>query len=105
MPNKQTGNIQPKQGSRLNSEVVSLFGRALVEQSKQIRIEQMAIEAELVAEGAKQLREQSGHPDRQRSIIRAMDLETALALCKWIREPGQMAQFIEFGKPCKHKMV
>jgi hypothetical protein len=97
MPNKQTGKNQTQQGSRLDSEVVSLFGRALVEQSKQIRIEQMAIEAELVAEGARQLRQEAGHPDRQRSIIRAMDMDTALALCKWIREPGQMAQVIAWG--------
>lgn len=94
MPVKQTGNIHKQQGSRLDGEVVSLFGRALVEQSKQISIEAMAIEAELVAEGAKQLREQSGHPDRQRAIVRAMDLDTALALCKWIREPDLMGQFV-----------
>jgi len=93
MPDKQTGNIH-KQGSRLDAEVVSLFGRALVEQSKQVSIEQMQIEAELVGEGARQLRLESGHPDRQRAIVRAMGLDTALALCKWIREPDLMGQFV-----------
>lgn len=78
-------------GSRLDREVAFLFGPALVEQSKRVSIKAMAVEAELVAKGARQLREQGGNPDQQRAIIRAMDLDTALALCKWIREPGCMA--------------
>lgn len=78
-------------GSRLDREVAFLFGPELVEQSKRVSIEAMAVEADLVAEGARQIRQQMGHPERQRAIIRAMDLDTALALCKWIREPGCMA--------------
>ena len=50
--------------------------------------------AELVAEGARQIREQSGHPERQRAIIEAMDEDTALSLCKWILEPDCMTRFI-----------
>ena len=86
-----------RKGSRLDREAVSLFGRELVEQSKHVTIEAMAIEAELVAEGARQLRQQMGKPDRQRAIIKAMDEETALALCKWICEPTCMAGFIARG--------
>ena len=79
-------------GSRLDREVAFLFGRELVEQSRRVSIEAMAVEADLVAEGARQLRQQMGHPERQRAIIRAMDADTALALCKWIREPGCMVE-------------
>ena len=77
-------------GSRLDREVAFLFGPQVVEQSKRVSIEAMLVEAELVAEGARQLRQQMGHPERQRAIIGAMDEDTALALCKWIREPGCM---------------
>jgi hypothetical protein len=84
-------------GSSLDSEAVSLFGRQIVEQAKRVSINQMAIEAELVAEGARQLRQQSGNPEQQRAIIRAMDDETALALCRWIIEPRCMAAFIARG--------
>lgn len=38
-----------------------------------MRPDEVAVEAELVAEGARQLRQQVGHPDKQRAIIRAMD--------------------------------
>ena len=88
------GNIK---GSRLDREVAFLFGRQVVEQSKTVSIEAMAVEADLVAEGARQLRQQMGHPERQREIIEAMDLDTAMALCKWIREPGCMGQILGRG--------
>lgn len=84
-------------GSSLDREAVSLFGRQTVEQAKRVSIERMAIEAELVAEGARQLRQQMGHPERQRAIIKGMDEETALVLCRWILEPRCMAAFIARG--------
>ena len=84
-------------GSRLDSEAICLFGRQVVEQAKRVSLNQMAIEAELVAEGARQLRQASGQPDRQRAIIGAMDDETVLALCRWIIEPQCMAGFIARG--------
>ena len=79
---------------RLYREAVALFGRERVELSRDLAIGAMAIEAELVAEGARQLRELSGQPERQRAVIEAMDEDTALALCRWILEPGCMDQFI-----------
>ena len=78
----------------LDSEALSLFGQRIFEQAKRVSINQMAVEAELVAEGARQLSQQIGSPEQQRAIIRAMDDETALALCRWIIEPGCMAVFI-----------
>lgn len=90
----QFNNGLNRQVSRLDMEAVSLFGKRLVQQSKELRVEDLAIEAGQVAEGVRQLREQSGRPDRQRAIIEAMDETTALALCKWICEPVCMAGFI-----------
>ena len=52
----------------------------------------MALEADLVAEGARQSIEQSGRPEAQRRIVNCMDADTALALCKWIREPEAVKQ-------------
>ena len=80
--------------SSLHSEVVALFGRQIVERAKSVNINQMVIEAELVAEAAKQLRQQAGSPESQKAIIAAMDTETALALCRWIIDPQCMAGFI-----------
>lgn len=78
---------------QLDRELVCLFGRQIVEQSKRISLEAVAQEAELVAEGARQLREQQGQPAHQRAIVQAMAEDTALALCRWIREPESMAGF------------
>ena len=75
-----------KQESRLEHELAFLFGKEVVEQSKKISIDQMYIEADLVAEGARQLLEHKGQPEAQRRIIEGMDDDTAMALCKWIIE-------------------
>lgn len=78
-----TGN---KKESRLEHELAFLFDKQVVEQSKKVSIEQMYVEADLVAEGARQLLERIGHPEAQRRIIERMDDDTAMALCKWIGE-------------------
>ena len=78
--------------TRLDKELTALFGKQLVTQSKQLSIDDMALEADLVAEGARQLIEQSGRPEAQRRSVNCMDADTALALCKWIREPEAVKQ-------------
>ncbi len=90
-------NSAMRRDSSLTQEAICLFGRQTVEQAKRMRPDEVAVEAELVAEGARQLRQQVGHPDKQRAIIRAMDEETAAALCRWIIEPHCMAGFIAKG--------
>ena len=75
-----------KQESRLEHELAFLFGKQVVEQSQKVSIEQMYVEADLVAEGARQLLEHTGQPEAQRRIIEGMDNDTAMALCKWISE-------------------
>lgn len=72
--------------SRLEHELAFLFGKKVFEQSQKISIDEMYIEADLVAEGARQLLEHTGQPEAQRRIIEGMDHDTAMALCKWIGE-------------------
>lgn len=72
--------------SRLEHELVFLFGKQVVKQSQKVSIEQMYVEADLVAEGARQLLAYIGEPEAQRRIIDGMDDDTAMALCKWIGE-------------------
>lgn len=70
--------------SRLDKELTALFGKECVAQSKLITNQVMWMDAELVAEGARQLLEQMGRPAEQRKIVQGMDNDTALALCKWV---------------------
>jgi len=72
---------------QLEHELVCLFGRRVVAQSKRMRLEDMEIEAEMVAEGARQLREHLDSTVVQRQIVAGMDEVTALALCRWIQNP------------------
>jgi hypothetical protein len=73
---------------RLNRELVALFGRDRVAQSELMSLQAMSLEAELVAEGARQLKEHMGQVEAQRLIVQGMDDDTALALCKWIGRVG-----------------
>ena len=88
--------ISKQSESRLDKELAFLFGKRVVAQSMQFNAEEMALEAELVAEGARQLLEHEGNPEAQRMIIECMDELTALALCKWIREPLSMSHIVRF---------
>ena len=74
------------QDSRLEHELAFLFGKQVVKESQKINIEQMYIEADLVAEGAMRLLEHTGHPEAQRRIVEGMDDTTTMALCKWVIE-------------------
>ena len=66
-------NLSNKNERRLDKELVFLFGKQLVAQGMQLRPEDLTLEADLVAEGAKQLIEHKGHPEAQRMIVQCMD--------------------------------
>ena len=94
--NKTLANLSIKAESRLDKELAFLFGKRVVAQSMQLNAEDMALEAEPVAEGARQLLEHQGHPEAQRMIIGCMDELTTMALCKWIRVPLSMSHIVRF---------
>ena len=73
---------------RLDSELVALFGRSVVNQSRHIGIGAMLKDVELLKDTASRLRQLTGQPAKQRAIVESMNSDAALALCKWIREPA-----------------
>ena len=58
-----TSKERAKQESRLEHELAFLFGKEVVDQSQKISIDQMYVEADLVAEGARQLLAHIGEPE------------------------------------------
>jgi len=36
-----------------------------------------------------------GHPERQRAIVDALDEDTAVALCIWLRDPANAAGLLK----------
>lgn len=79
----------------LDAELAVLFGRSVLTQAKRVSLDELEVDAGLVAEGARQLRQATGQPMRQRAIVQAMDADTALALCKWLREPDMGERMLE----------
>lgn len=80
--------------SQLDKELAFLFGQQIVGMSQQMTPADLIAEAELVAEGARQLRQHTGQPAVQRQIVRGMTDETAAALCKWIKEPETAGKYL-----------
>ena len=80
--------------TRLQSELVSLFGRETAQAAKRLPIAVIEQQAEQVANYAKQLQQATGRPDQQRNIIKGMAKDTAMALCKWIGEPSLFAEIV-----------
>lgn len=80
---------------QLDDGLAFVFGKSVIASSKRMSLEQMADEAELVAEGARQLRMYQGQPEQQRQIVQAMAEGTAAALCKWIREPEAASKVLK----------
>ncbi len=77
----------------IEHELKHLFGHEIAQQSKQLTEDDLVIEVELVAEGARQLKRALHNPIRQREIVRCMATDTALALCQWLRKPDLMNDF------------
>lgn len=80
---------------QLDRELACLFGKRIVTMSQNLTPADLMAEAELVAEGARQLKECNSQPEAQRRIVSNMAEETAAALCKWIREPELAGRYLK----------
>lgn len=94
MVKQVASNNQQSKDSRLRKGAVFLFGPHIVEQCEGVSIEALTVEAGNVAEAARRLRRFSGAVELQKEVIREMSDETALALCRWIIDPGCMAGIV-----------
>jgi hypothetical protein len=68
--------------NKLDKEQSYLYGRQIVTDYKKLKLEEMALKTDLVTEGIKQLIEAEGNPKQQQAIVKAMDEEITLALCR-----------------------
>lgn len=94
MDKQIASNNQQSKDSRLRKGAVFLFGPRIVERCEVMSIDALTVEAGNVAEAARMLRQLSGAVEQQKEIIREMSDETALALCRWIIDPGCMAGMV-----------
>lgn len=83
--------------SRMDKELVSLFGSSIYKQAKYGDINKLDFDCDLVAEGAGQLMAHISNPKKQRQVVQCMDEETATALCMWIMNANMMSKALPEG--------
>ncbi len=70
----------------LQAELKTLFGTEILDRAAQLGPHQ--VDALAVHEAAGALSHLDGRPDAQVAFVRAMQPETAAALCRWLADPG-----------------
>jgi hypothetical protein len=71
----------------IDSELVALFGRWVLATAQVKRLDELNIEVGAIKAAAQRVIEERGNLERQRAIVDAMDEDTAVALCIWLRDP------------------
>lgn len=76
--------------SRLEAELVSLFGREVVAEASRADPEQLEVDAELVDEVHHAADELLRHryPKEQRQVVAGLEPRVRLLLCLWVRDIG-----------------
>jgi hypothetical protein len=80
--------------SRSLSQWIELFDRWTVATAQGTRIEDLKVDADRVAVAVREIIALRGDPDAQRRAVAAMDDDTALALCVWLRDPSRASEML-----------
>lgn len=78
-------------GLTLESELVVLFGRAIVARATRTEVADLELDApfiERIADTADHLLKLKGDPAAQREVVSKLTEAQALALCMWIMDTG-----------------
>ena len=81
--------------SEIDADLMNLCGRwtfasAQVRRREELKVDQQAVEA-----AAQQVIAARGKIDKQREIVDALDEDTALALCLWLRDPANATNLLK----------
>jgi hypothetical protein len=80
--------------SRNDSQMIALFDRWTVAVAQVTRIDDLKVGADAVAAAARQVIALRGDPEAQKKAVAAMDDDTALALCVWLRDPSKAEELL-----------
>lgn len=81
--------------ANVDSELIGLFGRWTFATAQVKRLEELKVDPEAVKAAARQVIEQRDDPERQRALVNALDEDTAVALCLWLRDPANASDLLE----------
>ena len=63
--------------------------------ARTVRLDDLNVDPDAVKAAARLIVEERGHPERQREIVDALDDDTAVALCIWLRDPQNASGLIK----------
>jgi hypothetical protein len=87
----------------VDSELIGLFGRWTFATAQVRRLEELTVDPDAVQAAARQVIEQRNNPERQREIVNALDEDTAVALCLWLRDPANASGLLEQARGNRRK--
>jgi len=89
--------------ANVDSELIALFGRWTFATAQVMRLEELKVDPDAVQAAARQVIEQRDNPERQRAIVDALDENTAVALCLWLRDPANASSLLEQARGKRRK--
>ena len=87
----------------IDSELTGLFGRWTFAAAQVKRLDDLNIDPDAVKAAAHLIIRERGHPERQRAIVDALDDDTAVALCIWLRDPANASGLLEHARATARK--
>jgi hypothetical protein len=89
--------------ANIDSELAGLFGRWTFAAAQVRRVDDLKIDPDAVKAAANSIIKERGRPERQRAIVDALDDDTAVALCIWLRDPANAAGLLEQARATARK--
>jgi len=87
----------------IDSELTGLFGRWTFATAQVKRLDELNIDLDTIKAAAQRVINERGHPERQRAIVDALDEDTAVALCIWLRDPANASALLKHAKETSRK--
>ena len=87
----------------IDAELTGLFGRWTFAAAQVRRLDELNVDPDAVKAAAHLIIKERGHPERQRAIVDALDEDTAVALCIWLRDPANASGLLEHARTTARK--
>jgi hypothetical protein len=87
----------------LDAELAGLFGRWTFATAQVRRLDDLNIDPDVIEAAAQRIIDERGHPERQRAIVDALDEDTAVALCIWLRDPANASGLLKQARATSRK--
>jgi len=89
--------------ANIDSELLGLFGRWTLATAQVKRLDDLNVDRDAIRKVAQLIIEDRGHLERQRAIVDALDEDTAVALCIWLRDPANAPSLLKHARATPRK--